>query len=372
MQARGLIDVKGGIWDGLTLARLDTFKRTGFPSIDLFAEFVPTPLSLAMRIACAGALAFLFMWLFKLPILSDNPKDSSIQMTRFSSKPLPKDWSTLPGSETILFSSDVAVSQRSTIKAKVLVFRDLAALQRFWRLGLSRRKPDEGSYAVVNDVSSTITYLAPKGNAKREDVWEVDPTYFCVMGFILGNLSMECITHESVHAAYAYARRVAGRKTWPDKEDPEEHVCYPAGRIAAAINKIFQRHGIYDRQLTSAWPEAPKNPRNTIKTPKHIKRSAAASRSSRTGHESEIQLLRAKLEEKRRADEIKYQGMKMLLEAGISTSNCFFMPKNEVFDFGSMSPMSRATCAKLRADIEAIKFPYSVQFSDSDEIPCRK
>ncbi len=293
-------------------------------------------------------------------------------MTRFSSEPLPTDWSTLNGSEGILFSSDIAVSRKSTLKAKVLVFRDLVALQRFWRLGLDRRKPDDCSCAVVNDISSIITFQVPKGLPKREPVWEVDPTYFCVMGFILGNLGMEYIVHESVHAAYAYARRVAGRKTWPDNEEPEEHVCYPAGRVAAAINRLFHRHRLYDRQSVSNWPVVKRKRRKPVRPEDHQKKSATASKGCKKECESEIKALRAKLEEKRRDDNIKYHGMTLLLDAGISISNCLFIPKIEVFNFGLLSPMSHEVGAKLRADIEAIKFPYSVSFNVCDEIPGQK
>ena len=293
-------------------------------------------------------------------------------MTRFSSEPLPTDWSTLLGSEEILFSSDIAVSRKSTLKAKVLVFRDLVALQRFWRLGLCRRKPDDGSCAVVSDVSSIITFQVPRELSKREHVWEVDPTYFCVMGFILGNLSMEYIAHESVHAAYAYARRVAGRKTWPDNEDPEEHVCYPAGRMAAAINRLFHNHRLYDRQSVSDWPDAVRKRRRPARPVKRDEKSAFASRSCKNESESEIEVLRAKLEEKRQADEIKYHGMKLLLDAGISTSNCLFLPKIEVFHFGLMAPMSHTTAAKFLADIETLRFPYKVEINASDEIPGQK
>jgi hypothetical protein len=293
-------------------------------------------------------------------------------MTRFSSEPLPTDWSTLPGSEEILFSSDIAVSPNSTLKAKVLVFRDLVALQRFWRLGLGRPKLADNVYAVVNDMTSTVTLQTPRGKPKPPPIWEVDPTYFCVAGFIIGKLNMECITHESVHAAYAYARRVAGRKTWPDNENPEEQVCYPAGRIAAVINRIFHRHGLYDRQSVSAWPVAKRKRRKPVRPENHQKKSATASKACKKESESEIEALRAKLEKKRREENIKYHGMTLLLDAGISTSNCFFMPIIEVFDFGSISPMSHAVAAKLRADIEAIKFPYSVSFNACDEIPGQK
>jgi hypothetical protein len=292
---------------------------------------------------------------------------------RFSARPLPSDWSTLSGSEGIVFSGDVRVSSRSRLRAKILVFRDLADLQRFWRLGLGHRKPPEDTVqAVVNGLTSIITFHSPKGSPKIPPVWQIDPVYFCVAGFVLGNLNMNCITHESVHAAYAYARRVAGRKSWPDKEDPEEHVCYPAGRIAAAINQLFHRHRLYDRQSASDWPVKPRRRRKSVKLIQKNKQESAASKGSHQGGESELDRLRAILELRRRADDIRYHGMTLLLNAGISTSKCSFIPTPGTFDFGSLSPLSHTTAEKLRADIQSISFPYPVNIKVNDDIPGQK
>ncbi len=289
---------------------------------------------------------------------------------RFSTPPLPTDWSTLSGSEGIVFSGDVRVSSRSRLRAKILVFRDLAALQRFWRLGLGRRKPPEDTVrAIVSDLSSIVTFHPPKGTPRRPPVWQIDPVYFCVAGFVLGHLSMDYITHESLHAAYAYARRVAGRQSWPDKEDPEEHVCYPAGRIAGAINQLFHRHRLYDRQSDSDWPVQPKRRKKSAKRIQKDKLGAAASKGCNQGEKSKLDRLRATLKQRRRADDIRYHGMTSLLDAGISTSTCLFIPIMEVFQFGLRSPLSHAAAEKLRADIQSISFPYPVDIQASDEIP---
>ena len=292
---------------------------------------------------------------------------------RFSTPPLPADWSTLSGSEGIVFSGDVTVSDHSRLKAKILVFRDLAALQRFWRLGLGHRKPpDDTVRAVVTGLTSIITFHPPKGTPRRPPVWQIDPVYFCVAGFVLGNLKMEYITHESVHAAYAYARRVAGRKSWPDKENPEEHVCYPAGRIAGAINQLFHHHRLYDRQSASDWPVQLKRRRKSAKLIQKSNQGAADSKDCNQAENSELNRLRSTLELRRRFDDMRYHGMTLLLNAGISTSNCSFIPSSGAFQFGSRSPLSHAAAEKLYADIQSISFPYPVDIQASDDIPDQK
>ncbi len=289
---------------------------------------------------------------------------------RFATPALPTDWSTLSASEGIVFSGDVRVSSRSKLRAKILVFRDVAALQRFWRLGLGRRKaPEDTVRAIVSDLSSIVTFHPPKGTPRRPPVWQIDPVYFCVAGFVLGHLSMDYITHESVHAAYAYARRVAGRKSWPDKEDPEEHVCYPAGLIAGAINQLFHRYRLYDRQSESDWPVQPKRRRKSAKLIQKNKQGAVASKGSHVDGESKLDRLRALLEFRRNYDNMRYHGMTLLLNAGISTSNCSFIPIPGAFEFGSRSPLSHAAAEKLRADIQSLSFPYPVDIQASDEIP---
>jgi hypothetical protein len=317
----------------------------------------------------ARLFIFILMRRFLPPHFSILDSDFLMQI-RFSCPPLPTDWSTLSGSEGIVFSGDVTVSIHSRLKAKILVFRDLAALQRFWRLGLGHRKPpDDTVRAVVNDLSSIVTFHPPKGSARIPPIWQIDPVYFCVAGFVLGNLKMEYITHESVHAAYAYASRVAGRQSWPDKEDPEEHVCYPAGLIASAINQLFHRHRLYDRQSDSDWPVQPKRRKKSAKRIRKDKPGTAASKDRNQGENSELDRLRAALEQRRRGDDIRYHGMKLLLDAGISTSTCLFIPIMEVFQFGLQSPLSHAAAEKLRSEIKSISFPYQVEIQASDEIP---
>ena len=75
-----------------------------------------------------------------------------------------------------------------------------------------------------------------------------DPRYFAVMGLVLGHLNMEIVTHESVHAAFAYARRHR-KDLWCDPgELEEEAVCYPAGIIAKRINAWLHDEGLYEQK----------------------------------------------------------------------------------------------------------------------------
>jgi hypothetical protein len=99
-----------------------------------------------------------------------------------------------------------------------------------------------GALGAVNALSSEVLC-----NGKPMFL-ECDPRYFCVIGLTIGNLSMECITHESVHAGFAFAARHR-RDFWvPQPQDYcEEDVAYPAGRIAKRINAFLHDNGLYSK-----------------------------------------------------------------------------------------------------------------------------
>lgn len=72
-----------------------------------------------------------------------------------------------------------------------------------------------------------------------------DRDYFCVMVFHVGALNHEIITHESVHAGFAIAKRRV-RDPWRHLfKDPEEWVAYPAGRIMEAVTNELRKSGLY-------------------------------------------------------------------------------------------------------------------------------
>jgi len=59
------------------------------------------------------------------------------------------------------------------------------------------------------------------------------------------HLTMRIITHESVHAGFAFAKRRA--RSWWDAEArafDEEAIAYPTGEIARNIVVALNRHGL--------------------------------------------------------------------------------------------------------------------------------
>lgn len=73
---------------------------------------------------------------------------------------------------------------------------------------------------------------------------EYDSRYFCIIGLIHGRTDAEIVAHEACHAGFAYASRV--KRPWPNSDVmDEERVCYPVGRITAAINDFLHEKNLY-------------------------------------------------------------------------------------------------------------------------------
>lgn len=101
---------------------------------------------------------------------------------------------------------------------------------------------------AVNHLSCERIVFPGKNSKKQERHWiEADPRYFCVIGLVKGFLSMEIICHEAVHAGLAYAKRHR-RAPWDEhiRHFEEEALCYPSGKIAAAINRAIFKAGLYE------------------------------------------------------------------------------------------------------------------------------
>lgn len=159
---------------------------------------------------------------------------------RHNTTALPRAFTGHPAAKDLLGECDIRLCGAGRLRAKLLVFRTPAALARFWRDGLGRPDLGRGCRGAVNSLGHE------RANPRTgERVMVVDPRYFCVIGLVKQHLSMEIVSHESVHAGFAYAKRVQ-RNLWaaPGELD-EENVCYPAGRIAAAINSYLHDEGLY-------------------------------------------------------------------------------------------------------------------------------
>lgn len=106
---------------------------------------------------------------------------------------------------------------------------------------------------AVNGLGYERTTIAP--GKPDKSVMVVDPIYFCIMGLVASELCFEVICHEAIHAGFCYAKRVRHRNIWFDVHDlDEEHVCYPAGIIAATINRICFKHDLYGLSNRIAKP----------------------------------------------------------------------------------------------------------------------
>lgn len=157
---------------------------------------------------------------------------------------LPRNWSRHPAARGVVGEFDIRLRRHSRLRAKVMVFARVADLRAFWSAALGKSGLGRGVRGVVSPLMRTTINIR-KGVQQPEYI-EADPNYFCAIGLTHRHLTMEIISHESVHAAFSYQRRVK-RSPWAKLHDfDEEHVAYPAGVIAAAINRWLHKHDLYD------------------------------------------------------------------------------------------------------------------------------
>ena len=130
-----------------------------------------------------------------------------------------------------------------SLSAKVIVFKTPRDLKKFWNAGMNNMQR-LGKGRVLG--AATGLYCEVFSGKSGKSHLEVDPRYFCFIGLTRKNLSMECISHEAVHAAFCFAKRKS-RNPWDiyAKTHDEEAIAYPAGRIAAVINRKLHKLGLY-------------------------------------------------------------------------------------------------------------------------------
>jgi hypothetical protein len=158
-------------------------------------------------------------------------------------RPLPRRWSGRRKAGGLVAEVDIRIRPRGRLCAKLLVFRNPTALRRFWRDGLGKGDLGRGCCGAVNALS--LTKVDP--GTGRELEYVGDRRYFCVIGLSVGWLSMDVVCHEAVHAAYCYERRVRRNLFGAAAADfDEERIAYPAGFIAAAVNRFLHREGLYE------------------------------------------------------------------------------------------------------------------------------
>lgn len=161
-----------------------------------------------------------------------------------SKRPLPRCWKRHPAAKGLVAETDIRVHRRGRLAAKLLVFDGKKSLRKFWRAAVHADDLGPECYGVVNAFGRERW---PEGERDRA-VLEGDARYFCLVGLCLGGLSMEVVTHEAVHAAFNYEKRVKRNLFGPAADFDEERIAYPAGIIAAAINRFLHSEGLYEKQ----------------------------------------------------------------------------------------------------------------------------
>lgn len=158
----------------------------------------------------------------------------------FSKIPWKKNWYEYPGADRALYISDIGITGRRGLQMKLIVFRNNRDLVNFWKKTMKSNQLTKDTRGVVDQLRTTHE------NPGTGKVWmEVDPRYFAVMGLLVTHLGQEIIAHESVHAGFAYAKRMGSKSRWYDSDNEEEEVCYAAGKIASAVNHVLHQQELY-------------------------------------------------------------------------------------------------------------------------------
>lgn len=141
----------------------------------------------------------------------------------------------------ILLEAHIRPRGRGTLAAKLLVFDSPRSMHEFWEEQLGHGL--HGALGAVNNLSSVVESY--RGNTKNPKVWRiVDPRYACIIALCKEHLTFEIIVHEATHAGFAFAAR-SRPGLWDKSGNEEEDVCYPTGRVAAAIDDLLFRRGLY-------------------------------------------------------------------------------------------------------------------------------
>lgn len=173
---------------------------------------------------------------------------SDFMRVRHIETPLPTKWvDGLPHLKCALGVFDIKITHGSRLRMKLLVFKTKRDMRRFWRKSLGRKDLSSGTSGCVSPLAHERIYTS--GPLKGQKFMMVDPRYFCVMGLVMGYLTVEIISHESGHAAFAYSKRVHCRDMWVGLRDhEEERVCYPLGVISQRVADALKDNGLLDHQ----------------------------------------------------------------------------------------------------------------------------
>lgn len=162
-----------------------------------------------------------------------------------SKHPIPRCFMRHPKGKHVVAEADIAPHPYGRLMAKLVVFDTAPHLRKFWReaIGNNLGKGCVGAVNCLGIEGEEIDGWKQNGPKRMHG----DPRYFCIIGLCRTNLTMEVISHESVHAGFAYERRVKRNLFGEAADFSEERIAYPAGAVAAAINRFVHRKGLYPK-----------------------------------------------------------------------------------------------------------------------------
>lgn len=139
----------------------------------------------------------------------------------------------------------------SALACKTLIFRTRKSMHEFHDDLAKRGIINHGAipktaFAFVAELTDHVVRFPGKKEKDQREKHrlQVDPNYFAICCFVEGDMDIDKITHESIHVAYAYGRRVRKNKYFEPGDHEEEAVCYPAGVYARQVVKIISREAI--------------------------------------------------------------------------------------------------------------------------------
>ncbi len=135
--------------------------------------------------------------------------------------------------------ANIAVN-RGRLRAKLIVFKSPQAMAAFWR---SRLMAGNGGALGAKCLGAVNALTRSRENVVSGTRHiDVDARFFCVIGLVEGHLTMRIITHECVHAAYAFAKRRS--RSWWDaaaRDFDEEAIADPTGELARNVVAFLNR-----------------------------------------------------------------------------------------------------------------------------------